>query len=203
MTPQNDDGFDFDKFKSRMKKLVRKTEGVVDWLQNEVNLINDLLKSGRLGPVTSGAHAARTGFGKGSNRHYRNTFRDDAYAVRGAESFDLLPNGDGTFKALIDGRPLILQPRLAELLRALAENSGPSDDHLVARKKVSDVIQRLENIFGVRITPEILSNDLYKLRNELEEQANLSRKFIQRNRVGEIRFALQRKASGGPEGDAL
>lgn len=111
----------------------------------------------------------------------------------------LVPNGDGSVAAIIDGVPVTLSEGKAALLAILAADDGPPVDGLVRWKASSDVLARLNQELALNgaTTPDPHNLDVavLRLRNALAS-AGLARGLVQTSPRRGKRFAIRSEARG-------
>jgi len=129
-----------------------------------------------------------------------------AYAAAGAAELKMFELRNGDYEFLIDGHQLKLPPRLAALLIALARpdsTSGASLDALVPWKSREYVRQALAPKGQPPIRTHALNGLVSRLRKALQFQIKFHRDFVVVHPVHGLRFAVQKKAFVGRNGDDL
>ena len=125
----------------------------------------------------------------------RNTRKPLFYlAEAGAGSLELKPRPDGTAEVRIDGgKQFTLPPALADLISALAVDTGVSDDALVGWKSVKEIAAWLSKQSGKPVSKRAITQNVYRLRKELFDRGGVNPYLVQTNKRHGLRFALRRK----------
>ncbi len=107
----------------------------------------------------------------------------------------------GALLVVANGRKFRLQPHLASLFLALAEDTGPSRDGGVAFKSLGDLAKRL-GARGGMLSNDTVNKYVFRLRRLLAERAGLPPTVIETNaRLGR-RLAVTREVAAQALGDA-
>ena len=115
-------------------------------------------------------------------------------AEPGVLSLEIKARTDGLAEVRIDaGKQFTLPPMLADLLYTLSIDSGPTDDDLVGWKTLDEVAILLSKKIGKRFTRHSVTQNIYRLRQELFKRAGANPFLIQTNKRRGVRFALKRK----------
>jgi hypothetical protein len=119
---------------------------------------------------------------------------------RNENNTPIIPVSTVSFEYLADGSALVtinesvklkLSPQLAAILDILAEDSGFSDDKLVAWKSFKEIRTRLCEKLGRKgLTERALQQAVYRLRNQLQPHG-VSRSMLQHNPQKGYRFAVR------------
>ena len=122
----------------------------------------------------------------------------EEYASNGAAALKLVPMANGDWSILIDQHRLKLPPQLGMLLRILVDPDVPSPDNLVGWQSRRQVRDALGAASGHTVSDHALTGLIWRLRNALEQQADLHRDFVMVNPSLGLRFALQKKSGEIP-----
>jgi len=115
-------------------------------------------------------------------------------AETGVGAVHVAARADGLSDVRIDGgKSFTLPPILADLLGALASDSGFSEDAFVGWKSVDEIVKHLSIQTGKPVSKRALTQNIYRLRRELFSRGGVNPFLIQTNRRRGLRFALRRK----------
>lgn len=116
----------------------------------------------------------------------------------GVSYLEIKPRSDGLADVRIEsGKVFTLPPVLADLLYVLAIDSGRASDDLVGFKTLSEVTILLHKKASKEFTRRSVTQNIFRLRNELRRRGGANPFLIQTNRRLGFRFALRRKAVVG------
>jgi hypothetical protein len=115
-------------------------------------------------------------------------------AEAGAHSLEIKPRADGRAEVRIDGgKRFTLPPLLADVLRILAIDNGPTDDDLVGWKTPDEVAILLTKNSGKQFKKHAVTQNVYRLRKALFAQGGANPFLVQTNRQRGVRFARRRQ----------
>ncbi len=119
-------------------------------------------------------------------------------AEEGVSYLEIKPRSDGLADVRIErGKVFTLPPVLADLLYVLAIDSGRASDELVGFKTLSEVTILLHKKANKEFTRRSVTQNIFRLRNEIRRRGGANPFLIQTNRRLGFRFALRRKAVVG------
>ncbi len=115
-------------------------------------------------------------------------------AEEGVSWLEIKPRSDGLADVRIEGgKVFALPPVLADLLYVLAIDSGRTTDDLVGFKTLAEVTILLHKKAGKEFTRRSVTQNIFRLRNELRRRGGANPFLIQTNRRLGFRFALRRR----------
>jgi hypothetical protein len=115
-------------------------------------------------------------------------------AVSGALALEIKLRADGAAEVRIDGgKRFTLPPLLADMLRILALDNGPSNDDLVGWKTLDEVAILLAKNTGGQVKKHAVTQNVYRLRKAMFAQGGANPYLIQTSRRHGVRFARRRR----------
>jgi hypothetical protein len=176
----------------RYRALVARISGaelLADSLAFEIARLEELIAQGAGAPAAGGAAAAQR-----EGRRAKDELRQ--LAESGVSTVEIKSRADGLADVRVDGgKEFQLPPALADLLRVLALDCGPTDDGLVGWKTPDEVAILLGKVAGRRSSRHGVAQNVYRLRRELFERGGANPFLVQSNRRRGLRFALRRRPS--------
>ena len=178
-------------FKKRLDKIVRKFDELdvlIDSVSLDLAALGEFFEKGQL-PNSSPNPAP--------SRRKDKTQVDEQLrqlAEAGAHSLEIKPRADGLVEVRIDGgKRFTLPPLLADVLRILAIDDGPSDDELVGWKTLDEVAILLTKDSGKLFKRHAVTQNIFRLRKAMFAQGGANPFLIQTNRQRGVRFARRRR----------
>jgi len=176
------------KLVNQLIAIVYKADVVIDALSREIPVMEEFFESGRLPNSSSNRLVIR---------RQRNTQADEQLrqlAEAGAHSLEIKPRADGLAEVRIDGGKIFtLSPLLADVLRILAIDNGPSEDDLVGWKTLDEVAILLTKDSGKQFRKHAVTQNVYRLRKAMFAQGGANPFLVQTNRQRGVRFARRRR----------
>jgi len=176
----------------RAQALASRLEELLDDVARELGDLCDLVRRSTGSPPDLGQMS-------GPLRAPRRARRFSREAPQGVASVILVPHGDGSATAHIEGRPgICLPPFVAALLAILKSDGGIGKDHLVGWKSMAHIQSALVENTKQHLSRAAVKQLIYRLRSLLERHGE-SPFLVQHNlRLG-YRFAL--RCGSGPVTD--
>lgn len=177
--------------KKGLNTLLTKMDQVdllADSLSLDIAALEEFLETGQL-PLSSPRPAA--------SRRQEKAQADEQLrqlAAAGAHSLEISLRADGVAEVRIDGgKRFSLPPLLADMLRILAIDNGPSTDELVGWKTLDEVAILLAKNTGGQVKKHAVTQNIYRLRKAMFAQGGANPYLIQTNRQRGVRFARRRR----------
>ncbi len=178
----------FKKLLSRLVAIVDKAEVLIDSLSLEIAVLEEFFDTGRLPNSNSHPSPGRRKDKAQADEQLRQL------AEAGAHSLEIKQRADGMAEVRIDGgKSFTLSPLLADVLRILAIDNGPSDDDLVGWKTLDEVAILLTKDSGKQFRKHTVTQNIYRLRKAMFAQGGANPFLIQTNRQRGVRFARRRQ----------
>ena len=99
-------------------------------------------------------------------------------AIKPIREIEFTTTAAGKIKVLINGVPVRMSPKCAQVLKEIAADDGGAGDGLVAWKEVETILNRLEKVWGRRPLIHALDGLVHRLRKYLTA-AGLDRDLVQ------------------------
>lgn len=152
-------------------------------------IARDLLELERM--VREGGSIELGGARRRHRSEARRTLRVAARA--GVTAVKFVKQIGGSVLVRVDGgREFELPPALGALLSALAKDTGPSGDGLVAWKSMDEIEFLLVKKLGRKPSRHAIAQNVYRLREALFDRGGVNPHLVQTNRRLGLRFALRR-----------
>lgn len=162
---------------------------LADSLSFDIAALEKFFETGRMPPVSPQATPGRRQERTQADEHLRQL------AATGAHSLETKLRADGDFEVRIDGgKRFTLPPLLADVLRILAIDNGPSNDELVGWKTLDEVAILLGKETGRPVKKHAVTQNVYRLRKAMFAQGGANPYLIQTSRQRGVRFAQRRRA---------
>ncbi|MDQ2974755.1 MAG: hypothetical protein M3R69_04985 [Acidobacteriota bacterium] len=175
---------------------ISSAELLADAIAFDLARLEDYFKTGVFDEAIGNYNSA----GRGNSAKVKDHLRRMAEA--GVLSLEIKTRADDLADVRIDGgKQFTLPPMLADLLYTLSIDSGPSEDEIVGWKRLDEVAILLTKRMGRRFTRHSVTQNIYRLRQELFNRAGANPFLIQTNKRRGVRFALRRKRFSVIEND--
>jgi hypothetical protein len=178
------------KFDNRLRQLVERQKALINKI-NRIEIEADSIAQELDELISDAALATSRPARRDKQGEDLRLLRD--IAEDGVSSLEIKPRSDGLADVRIEkGKVFTLPPVLADLLYVLAVDSGRASDNLVGFKTLAEVTILLHKKAGKEFTRRSVTQNIFRLRNELRRRGGINPFLIQTNRRLGFRFALRR-----------